>query len=120
MWAHCQDIDRTAALMCYLQLALWHIPAVVVVGNTLALEKREVFYTPAHYLGRWHDRLATRRTIDAMRKLIHADANRPANLASDDAPEAPVVAEATATTIEPTARPLPGASGTPAQFDFGF
>lgn len=120
MWAHCQDIDRTAALMCYLQLALWNIPGVVIVGNTLTNESHEVFYTPAHYLYRWDDRLAIRRATEAMRKLIQSDTNRPANLATDDAPAAPVVAEATATTIEPTARLLPGASSTPAQFDFGF
>ncbi len=58
MWARCQDIDRLAALMCYLQLTLWNIPAVVVVGDTLANEVREVFCTPAHYLGFWDVRLA--------------------------------------------------------------
>ena len=120
MWAHCQDIDRTAALMCYLQLALWNIPGVVVVGNTLAMETREVFYTPAHYLYRWDDRLAIRRAIEAMRELTGAEANNPENLATADAHEAPAMAEATATTTEPTARPLPGATGTPVQFDFGF
>lgn len=120
MWTYCQDIDRTAALMCYLQLSLWNIPGVVVVGNTLAMETREVFYTPAHYLYRWDDRLAIRRSIEAMRGLIQADANRPEDQATTDAHQAPELAEATATTIEPTARPLPGASGTPVQFDFGF
>ena len=121
LWVHCQDIDRTAALMCYLQLALWHIPAVVVVGNTLALETREMFYTPAHYLGRWDDRLATRRSIEAMRKLIQADdVNTRVAPVLADAHEAPVMAEATATAIEPISRPPAGASGTPQQFDFGF
>jgi len=57
MWARCQDIDRLAALMCFIQLALWNIPAVVIVGDTLANEEREVFYTPAHYLGFWDVRL---------------------------------------------------------------
>lgn len=57
LWVQAQDIDRTAALMCYLQMALWHIPGVVIVGNTLAMEAREVWYTPAHYLGFWHHRL---------------------------------------------------------------
>ena len=57
MWARCQDIDRLAALMCFIQLTLWNIPAVVVVGDTLANEEREVFYTPAHYLGFWDVRL---------------------------------------------------------------
>lgn len=50
MWAQCQDIDRTAALMCLIQLSLWNIPAVVIVGDTLANEVRECFYTPAHHL----------------------------------------------------------------------
>ena len=57
MWARCQDIDRLAALMCFTQLSLWNIPAVIVVGDTLANEEREVFYTPAHYLGFWEYRL---------------------------------------------------------------
>lgn len=58
MWAQCQDIDRTAALMCFVQLSLWNIPAVVIVGDTLANEVRECFYTPAHRLGAWDYRLA--------------------------------------------------------------
>ena len=53
LWVQAQDVDRTAALMCYLQLALWNVPAVVIVGNTLAMEAHEVFYTPAHHLGFW-------------------------------------------------------------------
>lgn len=31
-----QNIDRVAAMMCGLQLALWNVPAVVTVGSTLA------------------------------------------------------------------------------------
>jgi hypothetical protein len=120
MWAHCQDIDRTAALMCYLQLSLWNIPGVVVVGNTLAMESREVFYTPAHYLYRWDDRLAIRRATEAMRELIQTDANRPGDLTTADAHQATAVASPPATTIKPIATSLPGASGIPAQFDFGF
>ena len=57
MWVSCQDIDRTAALMCYIQLTLWNIPGEVIVGNTLADERREVFYTPAHWLGMWNVKL---------------------------------------------------------------
>ena len=120
MWAHCQDIDRTAALMCYLQLALWHIPAVVVVGNTLALEVREMFYTPAHYLAGWDTRLATRRTINAMRRLIQADVTTSAAPVLADAHKAPVMTKAADTTIEPISRPPAGALGTLQQFDFGF
>ena len=119
MWVHCQDIDRTAALMCYVQLALWHIPGVVVVGNTLAMETCEVFYTPAHYLGRWSDRLAIRRAIEAMRSLLTpVDTGAPVTVGDSD--EGSSTAHRAITTIEPIAKPLPGASGTPTQFDFGF
>lgn len=121
LWVQCQDVDRMAALMCYLQLSLWNIPGVVIVGNTLALETREVFYTPAHYLGRWDTRLATRRTIEAMRKLIQADdVNTRLAPVLADAYEAPVMAEATATAIEPISRPPAGAQSIPQQYDFGF
>lgn len=57
MWTECRDVDRLAALMCYLQLSLWNIPGVVIVGNTLKMEAREVFYTPQHHLGMWEWKL---------------------------------------------------------------
>ncbi|WP_161631068.1 N-6 DNA methylase [Leisingera caerulea] len=47
MSAHAIDVDRTAALMTYIQLSLWNIPATVVVGNALTLEEREIWKTPA-------------------------------------------------------------------------
>jgi hypothetical protein len=50
-------VDRMAALMCYIQLSLWNVPAEVIVGNTLSLEIREVWYTPAHHMGLWKYRL---------------------------------------------------------------
>ncbi|MFD2024163.1 N-6 DNA methylase [Promicromonospora aerolata] len=52
-----QDIDITAVHMTYVQLALLHIPALVVHGNTLALEQRDVWPTPAHVIGGWDSRL---------------------------------------------------------------
>jgi hypothetical protein len=58
LWVQAQDIDRTAALMCYIQLSLWGVPAAVVVGNTLANEQREVFHTIGHHMGGWKWRLA--------------------------------------------------------------
>lgn len=70
LWVLAQDVDRTAALMCYLQLSLWNIPAVVIVGNTLAMEVRETFYTPAHHLGMWDYRLQCRDMDDAAESLM--------------------------------------------------
>lgn len=51
------DVDQTAAYMAYIQLTLLHIPATVVVGNSLTLEVRETYYTPAHILGFWGSKL---------------------------------------------------------------
>ncbi len=70
MWVQCIDIDRLAALMCYLQLSLWNVPAEVVVGNALTLETREVFYTPAHRLGFWESRLKVRQVENRVKKLV--------------------------------------------------
>ena len=87
MWARCQDIDRLAALMCFIQLSLWNIPAVVVVGDTLANEEREVFYTPAHYLGFWDVKLkrdSRLRAVEREAKELIVDGSDDAQ--SDDKP----------------------------------
>lgn len=51
------DVDPRAVHMAYLQFSLLGIPAVVILGNTLMLEEREHWYTPAHILGAWSWRL---------------------------------------------------------------
>lgn len=83
--ATCQDIDSRGVHMTYLQLSLLHVPAVVILGNTLAVERREVWYTPAHILGGWNWRL-----------------RRPAGAANDNEPQA--VADAPS---EPPRPPTP-------------
>jgi hypothetical protein len=62
LWVEAIDLDRTSALMCYIQLSLWNIPARVIVGNALTLEIKESFYTPAHYLYFWDSKLRARFT----------------------------------------------------------
>jgi type I restriction-modification system DNA methylase subunit len=57
VFASCVDIERLASLMCYIQLSLWHAPAEIVVGNSLTMDFREVWYTPAYYLGNWEHKL---------------------------------------------------------------
>lgn len=57
------DIDITAVHMAYIQFSLFHIPAVVIHGNTLSMETRSSWRTPAHVLGLW-DRKLARRHID--------------------------------------------------------
>ena len=51
------DVDAKCVHMTYLQLALLHIPAVVVHGNSLSLEEYGRWYTPAHILNGWNYRL---------------------------------------------------------------
>lgn len=53
LFVHGIDIDRTVALMCYVQLSIWHVPAEIIVGNSLTLETREAWHTPAFQLGGW-------------------------------------------------------------------
>lgn len=56
-----QDIDFTAAMMCYIQLSLLGCPGYVIVGNTLAAPPTvplpldyEIWYTPFYYSDVWH------------------------------------------------------------------
>lgn len=59
-WVQCIDIDRTVALMCYVQLSLWNVPAQIIVGNTLSMKLREQYFTPAYYLFNWRYKLKNR------------------------------------------------------------
>lgn len=51
------DIDRVVALMCFIQLTLWDVPAEVIVGNTLTMEYREYWYTFAFKRCGWRYKL---------------------------------------------------------------
>lgn len=120
VWVQAQDIDRTAALMCYLQLALWHVPAAVVVGNTIAVEAREVFYTPAHYLGFWPNKLA-RRGAERQAQEVIEDATTsitPPTIMAANVERAEL--ESTRTVDPQKSVPRPGAPGAQTQFDFEF
>lgn len=52
-----QDIDKIVALICYVQLCMWHIPCEIVIGDTLKCEVREVWHSPAYHLGLWKFKL---------------------------------------------------------------
>ncbi len=52
-----QDIDLVCFCMTYIQLSLWNIPGVVVLGNSLVNERRKVFYTPQYFIGNWNEKL---------------------------------------------------------------
>lgn len=70
LWVQAVDIDRISAFMCYIQLYAYSIPAQIIVGNSLSLEVRETYYTPAHYLGNWNEKLRLRKTIELMKSFV--------------------------------------------------
>jgi type I restriction-modification system DNA methylase subunit len=47
------DLDIKAVHMCYLQLSLLGIPAIILHGNTLSLDVYSQWKTPAYILGGW-------------------------------------------------------------------
>ena len=103
LWVQCVDIDRVAALMCYVQLALWNVPAQIIVADTLSNDwsGSEMFYTPAHHMGSWDLRLNIRNAMILMRKS-------PSETRESDKPQLPSV----------ETKPAP--NGETLQFDFTF
>jgi type I restriction-modification system DNA methylase subunit len=60
------DVDATACHMAYLQLALLHIPAIILHANALSDQApRGHWVTPAHVLGLWDSWLRRQRERQA-------------------------------------------------------
>ncbi|MFF7060609.1 N-6 DNA methylase [Achromobacter spanius] len=74
MHATAIDIDQRCVHMTFIQLALLHVPAVVIHGNGLTGECREQWFTPAHVLGGWGARLRRREAEEGARALPQAPA----------------------------------------------
>ncbi|WP_354678312.1 N-6 DNA methylase [Cupriavidus plantarum] len=72
MHATCIDIDPRCVHMTYVQLALLHIPAIVIHGNALSVEAWSTWITPAHVVGGWGEKLRFRRLAEAMRELLQS------------------------------------------------
>ncbi|MEM5316980.1 N-6 DNA methylase [Paraburkholderia sp. JHI869] len=68
MHATCIDVDPRCMHMAYLQLALLGIGAIVIHGNSLTMQQWDVWYTRAHFICGWPQRLAQRK----MEKLFKA------------------------------------------------
>lgn len=82
------DLDSTAAMMAYVQLSLMHVPATIVHGNTLTLEKYSQWYTPAHILGGWSSRLSQAQAQRAAERML-AGEDGDAQDEDTTAPDAP-------------------------------
>lgn len=70
MHATAIDIDQRCVHMTFIQLALLHVPAVVIHGNGLTGECREQWFTPAHILGGWNARLRRREAEEGVRTRL--------------------------------------------------
>lgn len=94
------DKDPKCAHMAYVQFSLLHIPAIVIHGDSLAVKEYDHWYTPAHVMGGWVERLRQARMLDRIKELLTAppataapepnripNANAPATGAESDEPE---------------------------------
>ncbi|CUJ61896.1 N-6 DNA methylase [Achromobacter xylosoxidans] len=70
MHATAIDIDQRCVHMTFIQLALLHVPALVIHGNGLTGECREQWLTPAHILGGWNARLRRREAEEGVRPRL--------------------------------------------------
>lgn len=64
------DVDRRCAHMTFLQLALLHVPAIIIQGNALTGEIHETWYTPAHIVGGWSRRLRKHQAVRDVAQLL--------------------------------------------------
>ncbi|WPE19900.1 N-6 DNA methylase [Shinella zoogloeoides] len=60
------DVDPRAVHMAYIQFSLMHIPAEVIIGDTLRMEFRESWFTPAHIMGGWSHKLRPRKANEPL------------------------------------------------------
>ena len=66
MWVEARDLDLKCVHMCYLQLSLYGIPAVVIHSNSLTLEEFSRWYTPVYILDNW----PLKKRLAQMRRLL--------------------------------------------------
>lgn len=52
-WFEAQDLNLETACMCYVQLSLLGCAGVVIVGDTLAMERRRVLHLPMNVISPW-------------------------------------------------------------------
>ena len=84
-----QDIDRTAAMMCYIQMSLLGCPAIVVIGDSLAKPfphpDNEVWCTLFYYLNQW--RFASREIGEGQEDSRDLEENEVVSVSLEHPPE---------------------------------
>ena len=57
------DIDPTCVRLCFLQFALYGLPALIIEGNAISMKLDEYWPTARHISGAWSARLNAAKTI---------------------------------------------------------
>ena len=86
--------------MCYIQLSLWGVPAVVVVGNTLSNECRESYYTIAHHLGNWSWKLERKEDAVVSKEPGQEKESPPEEVTKPESQNRPFVSVATSNQVQ--------------------
>lgn len=60
------ELRSTVAHLCYVQLSLLGLPAIVIHGDSLALTTYSTWRTPMHYLGFWEGRSRQTSNIECV------------------------------------------------------
>ena len=75
-----QDIAPVCAHMTMIQLSLLHAPACVVIGDTLRMEYRQAFWTPAYHLHGWNGKLQAWRAGETPQEVTQAETAKPGQM----------------------------------------
>jgi hypothetical protein len=69
LFVEARDIDPLASMMCFVQLSLLGIPAIIITGNSLTMEENRVMYTATYYLNNWRYKLKKHYLNNNAKKL---------------------------------------------------
>lgn len=72
LYIRCTDIDPLAADMCFIQLALFGLPASVYTGNALTMKMSRIRHTPIYYANDWSERLRLVEMITKFKAVLQA------------------------------------------------
>lgn len=70
MFADVWDLDKTCALMAYVQFSIYNIPAIVTHGDSLSLKAYSKWITPMYFIHDFTGKQKRKEMIDTLRKLL--------------------------------------------------
>ena len=113
MFVSAQDIDIVAVHMSYIQLSLFHIPAIVYHGNSLSGEIWSQWVTPAYILGDWNAKMTMADHFEKFVKAVRSSERTEAMDSEELAEEIDTVAELYLSAFDPEPAPTPAAVSVP-------